>query len=355
MIDVKLSGKKVTITRSYDFPKIGPVDAYSFFQPYTYEIPLAGLDPKSPSAKRILKNFVKTYTKAVSSKERSRNSENYDIWLKAANSIEKQGDLKKTQNDTQKTLSKRWKDFHDKVLEPALYDVVAELADEDLKANKIPRAKASSWKDYFAGITLGKGAVAVGTAAAATTIAAPLAVLVAVVAAMDAARKTSEKIYRDIDTVQRALDKGLDEASGALDKVSSQAETLEKHKQRLSATMIKRDAQIKQLTREFKAVSQIANKENIHAARLKVIKKQVATLENAMRTDQACRNKMVGDLKTIATITRQCKQAASDFTSERSTYDKLLASATSYSQAISILNDAVGSFKKENDAAKKKA
>ncbi|MEL6807235.1 MAG: hypothetical protein AAFO97_05600 [Pseudomonadota bacterium] len=155
MIDVKVSGKKATVTRSYDFPQIEPVDSFPLKVEYGFEIPMAGLDPKSPSAKRILSKFAKTYKDAVNKQEKSRNAENDKIWELAAKEIKTGKDPRKVEKDTQIRLQKRWGEFHDKVLDPAIYDVVCDLADEDLNKNKIPRAKASSFKDYFSGITLG--------------------------------------------------------------------------------------------------------------------------------------------------------------------------------------------------------
>ena len=272
MIDVKVSGKKATVTRSYDFPQIEPVDSFPLKVEYGFEIPMAGLDPKSPSAKRILSKFAKTYKDAVNKQEKSRNAENNKIWELAAKEIKTGKAPKKVEKDTQSRLQKRWGEFHDKVLDPAIYDVVCDLADEDLNKNKIPRAKASSFKDYFSGITLGAGLLGVGkaaagTAAAATATAALLPALVtagAVVASLAAARKVSEGIYRDMATIYKKVDKALDAVHATVSGLESQLETMEKHKQATSAQMIKNHALIKKLRVEFKNISQIANKENIH-------------------------------------------------------------------------------------------
>jgi len=359
MIDVKVSGKKATVTRSFDFPKITPVDGFPLKVDYEFDIPMAGLDPKSPSAKRILSGFAKSYKKAVQTKEKSRNSENEKIWQLAAKEIEGGKDPKKVEKDTQVRLQKRWGDFHDKVLDPAIYDVVCDLADEDLKANKIPRAKASSYKDYFSGITLGAGLLGVGkattaagTAAVAGTAGAILPALVAVgaiVASLAAARKVSERIYRDMNTIYKKVDKTLDAVNSTVSGLDSQLETMEKYKEATSAQMIKSHAQIKQLRGEFKRISQIAKKENIHKERLSMIEKQIDAAQEALKSGMLARKKIVGDIAIVRDLGKKAEAAAKNFKADRSAYDNMLASSEDFFSAIGTLDTVTGAMKKDEE------
>ncbi|MCH2165328.1 MAG: hypothetical protein MK098_11835 [Marinovum sp.] len=360
MIDVKVSGKKATLIRSYTFPATPPLEAFPLRTEQSFDLPLAGLDPKSPSAKRILSKFASTYKKAVVQKEKSRNSENDKIWALAAKEIGDRKDPKKVQKDTQERLRKKWTEFFDKELEPAIYDVVVELADEDLKASKIPRAKATSMKDYFSGITLGAGILGVGKGATAAAAAAaagaslilPLAVTAgAIVASLVAARKVSERIYQDIDIVNKRIDKALEDIAGTASSLKTQVETLEKRKQQISATMIKSAAQIKDLEREAKSMAAIAKKENIHKERIKVIGTQIKAAKDALKQQGEARKKMVGDIKAVEDLMRHAKIAADKFKADRSWYDTGLKHADALASAVGTIDTIVGEIKK--DEAKK--
>ncbi|MEP1199591.1 hypothetical protein [Tateyamaria sp.] len=326
MLKVDVKNGVATVTRSYTFEAIKPLSKYQLDVPYTFPIPLAGLDKKSPVAKRILAGFKKAYSAEIKNKDRARDGKNYQVWLKASSEIEKaKKNPKKVEAEVRAEIQGYWGDFCDDVLEPAVYTTVAKLAAGDLKENKIPRVKVGSVSKYFKSIDLGSdigsslGKVAIGTA-----IAPPLGAFIAAAEALKKARDVSETIYADAGHVNRKIHKTLQEVKSLMDGLEDQVALLEKSRERASAKMIEMQALNKTLAVELKKMGKAAKLDAFAANEITAMKAEVDKNDKILKHHIGLRSKLVADIKVVQDLKRHSGAAAGKYKASISLYDKVI-------------------------------
>jgi len=356
--DVRMSGKIALVTRSFEFPKTDPLPKLPLAMEYTVTLSIAGLDEKSPAAKKILAGFPKAYKKALEIAVQPRNKKNITLWNDAAKSLQKGGDPTKILADTKAKLISNWNEFDNKTAKPLVGEVLDEVVKKELNKLETKQAKvfgvfkSKELKPDRLKVLSGLASVLAGgtaTAAAATAavaIAPLLATAVAVGGTLAATRKLSEKTYSEIDIVRKSLDKELENASNALSKLEPLLKKMQQRQEKLGLLMVKQEGNVKVLA------SQI---EQMKAGDINELdlKRDVGKLRELLKGSQKrlieLRKNRAGimiDVKSVRSLIAQTKTVSDDFEAKRSTYDKILSLVSQSDTELSAANTVLDRFSK---------
>lgn len=353
---VSLSGKKATVLRSYTFPKTGPLPDLPLKLSYEVKLSLAGLDEKSPAAKKILGGFPKSYEAALQKAVKPRAQKNRAIWSAAAKALDSGKDPAKVAMDTKKLIVANWNEFDQKIAKPLVNEVLDQLVLDEIGKMEAKTVKASATfrseplKDDRLKVLTGlagvaSGAAATAAAASAALVVAPfIATAAAIVGTMAAARKLSEKTYSEMGIVRKRVDKELAAVSKSLSALEPQMKTLEQQKQKLGLLMIKSEANLRQLQAELKKLKTGDLKDLALEKQGKELEKKINGAQKKLIDERSRREGIILDLKGVRALVEQAKRVSDDFEAGRTFYDKGLAAFEGSSTEMSAANKILATF-----------
>ncbi len=339
MFDVKISGKVVSVIRKAEFPKIDPLPSKTLELPSTVTLDLAGLDEKSPAAKKVLNAFASAYSQALTKAAAPRKADNAKIWKAAAEKIKNDEDPKKVEKEVLAALEKRWSEFEKKFMNKTAEDTVIALVNKELGVkegkNFKPKAKYNSkgtWKDLIGVIGGLAGFAALSTATGGLAL---LGTALAGASAMVSARKLSEKHYLKLDIMRKRVDKALEEAAGSLSSLDPQLKAMVEHQEQLGLLIIKDQNEANRLAKELKTIKTHYKDDPGAQKLIAQAEKQVSDIGKLIAAQKNLRKKLMLDLKTVRDAKTAIEKASTDFVATRSAYDGFL-------QLAEKTNDTVG-------------
>lgn len=342
MITVKMTGNKAKVTRSYRMPVIKPLVEHNLEKTYTVTVDLGGVDPKAPSAAKILKAFPSTYEAALTKEAKPRNKENDRIWKDAAAEILSGENPIKVSTKTMSILAKKWEEFEKKSLNQVAEETVVALVNKELgikEGKKVkPKAKYNNdrdtWKEAtkmigglvgFAGLTISTG----GSAA-----------LIAIgggITALVSARKLSEKHYLRAGQMSKRVSKECNSVVTQLQSLEPQLAVMEDDKKQLGFVVIKKQNEINLMEKKIKILESEVNGNRDAKKTLEELKDQCQSLQRALDEERSARESIATNVQKVKELTIEAQKVSRLVAKDLSKYDNLLKKSEKVSSAIKLL------------------
>ncbi len=337
-----MSGNKAKVIRSYRMPRIKPLVEHNLEKTYIVTVDLGGIDPKAPSAAKILKAFPSAYEAALTKLAKPRNKKNDETWRDAAAEILSGENPIRVSTKTMSFLAKQWKDFADKTLNQVAEETVVKLVNKELgiKESKGVKPKAKynndkdTWKEAskvigglvgFAGLT-----ISTGGAAALVAIGGGITALVS-------ARKLSEKHYLRAEQMGKRISKECKSVVKQLQSLEPQLNAMEEEKKQLGFLIIKNENEVNLMEKQLKVLELEVSEDRNAKKPFEELKGKYQSLKNALEAEKSAHKRLATNVEKIKKLTAQAQEVSNLVAKDLSNYDNLLKKGEKMTAAIRLI------------------